>query len=159
MTKSKKIVAVIALVTIGVGVAAANEFTKPRQFGPFYCGSCMLEPIMPGPSTEAFLNDYRDKMRTIDRLFVGDSVTVCSRGFCSTYTLTESERFKGSGTNVNHSPISTGPAPGSGGFPGNHWFGGGQTGTVTTGTVTPIPMVPCKLGGAIRMVPAGGCDF
>lgn len=167
MTKRKKIAIAVALVTIGVGVAAANEFTKLRDFGPFYCGSCMLEPVMPGRSTEAFLRDFRDKMRVGgNRLFVGDRITVCSRGFCSTYTITDSEDFRGSGTNGNQSPISTGAAPGRGGSSGHPWFGAGQTGfgagqtgTVTTGTVTPIPMVPCKFGGAIRMVPAGGCDF
>jgi len=161
MIKRKKIAVTAFLATIAVGVAAANEFIKPREFGPFYCNTCMLEPYMPGPSTEAFLRKFREGMRNQqNQLLVGDSITVCSRGFCSTYTITESGDFKGAGSNSNQSPIGAGSSgPGSSVFGGRPDGGGGWTGSVTTGSVTPIPMVPCKFGGAIRMVPAGGCDF
>lgn len=157
MIKRKKIAIGVALVTIGVGMAAANEFIEPRIFGPFHCDACMVEPLMPGPSTEAFLQKLRANLLVQrNRTFTGDKITVCSRGFSTTYTITEMNGFHGGGTLDNRSPINSSRPSGSSVLGGGSNAGGGWAGSVTTGAPTPVPMVPCNLGGAVRMVPAGG---
>lgn len=161
MVKRKGIIIFVGIAALGIGIAAATNVIPPRHFGPYYCGTCLLEPRMPDPSTLAFLNQYRQKMlENRDRLFTGDSISVCSRGFCTTYTITDTGDFWGGGTMSNASPIGGGGGPG-GGVGGGGGGGGGSTGVVTVGPGTPValPMEPCKFGDAIRWVPVGGCDF
>lgn len=158
MVKRNGVILFIGIAALGVGIAAATNVIPPRHFGPYYCGACLVAPHMPDPSTLAFLNEYRRKMaQNRDRLFTGDSISVCSRGFCTTYTITETDDFWGGGAMSNASPIGGGGRPG-GGVGGG---GGGSTGVVTVGPDTPValPMEPCKFGDAIRWVPVGGCDF
>lgn len=162
MVKRNGIILFVGIAALGIGIATATNVIPARHFGPYYCGTCKLEPRMPDPSTLAFLNHYRDKMlENRDRLFTGDSISVCSRGFCTTYTITDTGNFWGGGTMSNASPIGGGG--GGGGGAGRPVTGGGRgpTGVVTTGPATPVavPMQACKFGNAIRWVPAGGCDF
>lgn len=92
-----------------------------------------------------------------NRLFTGDSITVCNGSFCATYTISESGDFMGSGVLDNTPPSAgggggggTGGGGGSGGFVGGGCYGncGGGTGSVTvgggggSGTVTVGPAKP-----------------
>lgn len=98
MIKRNGVILLIGIAALGIGIATATNVIPPRHFGPHYCGACMLAPRQPDPSTLAFLEKYRQKMlEHRDRLLTGDSISVCSRGFCTTYTITETGDFLGGG--------------------------------------------------------------
>ncbi|WP_313345684.1 hypothetical protein [Stenotrophomonas sp.] len=129
MTRKKQaFVATILLIGSGIGFSALSGPIPPRDFGPLQCDSCKVAPYKPDKSTRVFLDTYRTNMARIsNRLFKGDSITVCNSSFCAKYTISESDDFMGNGV-LDNTPPSVGGGGGGGGGGGSGTGGGGGSG-------------------------------
>lgn len=139
--RTKKIwtISVIVAGFILAGLAVAADWVPPRNWGPFNCTDCKVAPYMPDTSTLAYLRDFKTSMDISgNRLFTNDTVTVCAGAYCTTYTLTDSGDFLGSGSKDNSSPGggSGGGIGGGGGSEGDGGGFGGDTCSVVPGTST-----------------------
>jgi hypothetical protein len=132
----------IAAGFVAAGLTVAAEWIPPRNWGPFNCTTCKVAPYMPDVSTLAFLRDFHTKMGLKgNRLFINDTITVCAGSFCTTYTLTDSGDFMGSGAKNNTPPGGGGGGANNGGGRGGGTNLGGSGGCVgsCTGVVTVKP--------------------
>lgn len=156
MQRKKKLIVTGMLVGgISLAFVALSDVIPPRQFGPIKCDSCQVAPYMPDASTLAFLTTYEREMSSVNRLFTGDSITVCNASFCTTYTITESGDYLGSGAKDNTPPKGGGGGGGGGGVgtftpPST----GGSGGTVTVGQPS---LPPCRPAGIGPKEPEGSC--
>lgn|GEM_PF-1511126 len=155
-------IAVIAAV-LAVGLTCSYLYAWER--GPIYCDNgCLVQAPVIDPLTRQFLENQLapiDDWVPLWMYATGTTYMVCNDTHCATYHQT----FSGEYITDERVPIDPVPSPAPGGGSGGIVFPGGGdtggTGTVTVGPISypPIEMEPCALGGAIRMVPKGGCDF
>lgn len=141
--------------------------------GPIHCDNgCLVQAPFIDSLTQQFLESRRAPVDDLPlwMFATGTSYMVCNATHCATYRQTFSGQYITDKRVPINPPIS--PPGGNGGGYGVIPGGGGSgwTGAVDVGPITPLPpgqsgfppgvqLVPCSLGGGIRWVPVGGCDF
>lgn len=156
----------IALVVTVLVAGLTCSYLYAWERGPIYCNNgCLVQAPVIDPLTRQFLENQLapiDGWVPLWMYATGTTYMVCNGTHCATYRQT----FSGEYITDERIPIDPPPShvPGGGNSSGVFFPGGstpGGTGVVTVGPIShpPIEMEPCALGGAIRMVPKGGCDF
>lgn len=80
-----------------IGVAGTFWSNLPETYGPFTCGSCLIQTPIADAPTAAFIASYDESINggLFAKRATGDSFVICSSVACVIYTRTASGGFLG----------------------------------------------------------------